>query len=256
MKEKLLFLVCLFALTGSIPVFAQTDFDIMAEELPPFNFEKDGMVQGISADVLVRLFEDIGTPLDRASIKIVPWARGYEAVQNEPGSVLFSMARTEKRETLFKWVGPITELTLGLIAPKEKHIVINTIEDANNYKIGTIREGAPEQLAIEAGVDTDSLDRISRPDLNIKKLQAGRIDMFAFNVPTTFYMMLQTGLNPEDYEVVYTLKETALYFAFHKETDEEFIAKMNDALKALRDPDTDGKSEIDRIREQYLGPQG
>lgn len=248
-------LVIILILSGilTIPVLAQQTFTIMAEALPPFNFELDGVVRGISADLLVMVMEKAGNPIDQSAIKIVPWARGYNAVQNDPGTVLFSMARTEQREPLFQWVGPITDLTLGLMAPKAKHIVLNSLQDANAYKIGTVRDGAPEQLAISGGVSENSLDRISDPVLNIKKLEAGRIDMFAFNVPTTRYLMIDMGINPNDYEVVYTLKQTALYFAFHKDTDPDLIARLNAALQEFHAADANGKSAVDKLIETYLG---
>ena len=253
MKKCIAAVVMMLSVTLSGAAMAQSAFTIMTEELPPFNFEQEGVVQGISADVLMRLMDMVGNQIERSSIQIVPWARGYNKVLEEPGTVLFSMARTEQREPLFTWVGPITDLTLGLIAPKEKKILINSIEDAKGYRIGSIRDGAPEQLVIKAGIEESSLDRISQPDLNIKKLQAGRIDMFAFNVPTTFYLMIQMGLDPNDYEVVYTLKEAQLYFAFHHDMDAAFIARMNTALEELKQPDSTGKSEFDRIVETYLG---
>lgn len=253
MKAFTFILILSVILTVSSAAPAQQTFNIMAEALPPFNFEQNGIVHGISVDALIRIMEKVGNPIERSSIAVVPWARGYKIVQEEPGSVLFSMARTEERDPLFKWVGPITDLTLGLIAPKEEQIVINALEDAKAYKIGTVRDGAPEQLVISGGIEESLLDRISDPGLNIKKLQAGRIDMFAFNVPTTFYLMLQMGLDPGDYEVVYTLKETGLYFAFHKATADELIARLNTALQELKTPDPTGKSDFDALVETYLG---
>ena len=254
--KKILFcsLIVVSALLCS-SAFAQSTFKIMAENLPPFNFEKDGIAQGISVDTLILLMEKVGLPIEQSAIEFVPWARGYDAVQSEAGTVLFSMARTEKREELFQWVGPIFDLTLGLTAKKDRKILLNSLDEAANYTIGTIRDGAPEQLVIDGGISPDALDRISNPELNVKKLAAGRIDMFAFNIPTTRYLMLSIGLDPNEYEVVYTLKRTALYFAFHKDTNLEFIARMNKALEDLKQMDSEGKSEFDAIVERYLGRQ-
>ena len=35
------------------------------------------------------------------------------------------MARTPEREHLFKWVGPINTLSIGLIAKKSSHVTIS-----------------------------------------------------------------------------------------------------------------------------------
>jgi polar amino acid transport system substrate-binding protein len=253
MKQTWITVVCIGVMLLSSIAAAQQPFTIMTESNPPFNFEKDGEVHGISADLLLLVMEKAGHPVKRSDIQIMPWPRAYQEVQEKPGTVLFSMARTEQRENLFKWMGPIQELTIGLVAPKSKKIVINTPDDAKKYRIGTIRDGAPEQLAITAGFDESLLDRIADPVLNIKKLAADRIDMFAFNVPAIFYMMIQEGMNPDDYEVVFPLKKTALYYAFHKDTDAAVIEKMNQALADLKKPDNTGQSPYDQIIKKYLG---
>ena len=80
-----------------------------------------------------------------------------------------------QREKLFKWVGPITDLTMGLVGLKTNSIKLQSIEDADKYRIGTIRDGAPEQLVLAAGIEESNLERIASPEANIKKLHAGRI---------------------------------------------------------------------------------
>lgn len=244
---------CIILMIFCSTVFAEQRFTIMTEKNPPFNFEHEGSVHGISADLLMLMMERIGQPIERSAIQIMPWDRAFKIVQEQPGTILFSMARTEQREKLFAWVGPIYGLQIGLIAPKDKKIIINRLEDAKKYKIGTIREGAPEQLVIQWGIDPEALDRIDDPVLSIKKLAAGQIDMFAFNVPAANYIMLQQGLNPIDFEVTYSLKKTALYYAFHKDTDSAMIEKTNQALLQLKTNDRDGKNPYREIISKYLG---
>jgi len=253
MKRLRIIIALMGMLILSAPADAQQKINIMTEDIPPFNFTKDGVVQGISTDTLLMMLEKAGYPANRSAIKVLPWARAYQAVQEEPGSILYSMARTDEREKLFKWVGPIQEVSIGLIALKSRKIVINTLEDAKKYKIGTIRENATEQLLIKSGFDENTLDRIADAELNIKKLQAGRVDMLAFNIPTTYYLMLQMGLSMKDYEVVHTLKKVSFNFAFHKDTDDKLIEKLNSILAELKKPDATGESPYNRIVKKYLG---
>jgi polar amino acid transport system substrate-binding protein len=246
-------LIAIASLIVLSPAHARAELKIMTEKLPPFNFEENGEVVGISADLLLLAMEEAGQPAPRSAIQVFPWARAYTTVQREPNTVLFSMARTEQREPLFQWVGPIYDLTIGLIARRDRNIVLNSIADAGQYTIGTIRDGAPEQLVIAGGYPLEKLDRLTDPSLNLKKLEAGRIDLFAFNVPTTFFMMRQAGMDPGDYEVVYTLKKAALFYGFHKDTDPELIRKLNTAVSDLKQPDETGRSRYRGIVETYLG---
>jgi len=249
--------IALFVVLLCLPAFTamgEENWKIMTEELPPYNFEKGGEVHGISADILLQLLSRNGISVVRGDIKLLPWPRAYRMVQDTPGAILFSAARTVQREKLFKWVGPITDLNIGLVALKKNHIELKSLEDAEKYRIGTIRDGAPEQLVLKAGLKEGHLDRIADPKLNIKKLRAGRIDLFAFSVPTTRYLMIGMGMNPDEYESVYTLKHADLYYAFHKDTDEKIIRTLNAALQKMRKPGADGRSEVDRIVDSYLNP--
>ena len=247
--------ISLFVLMLCLPIFpagAQESWNIMTEELPPYNFNKDNQVHGISADILLQLMAKNNISIQREDIQLLPWPRAYIMVQNRPGSILFSTARTLQREKLFKWVGPITNLSIGLIALKKNKIQLQSLEDAKKYTVGTIRDGAPEQLVLKAGIEEKDLDRIASPESNIKKLQAGRIDLFAFSVPSTRYLMIRMGIDPDNYESVYTLKQAGLYYAFHKDTDEQLIQALNTTLQELKQPDTTGKSSVDRTVEKYL----
>ncbi len=235
-----------------IPALARPNWNIMTEELPPYNFTRDGQVYGISTDILLKIMKKNGVAVERQDIHLLPWPRAYSTVQDVTGSILFSAARTTEREKLFKWVGPITDLTIGLTALKERNIRLNSLEDTQQYIIGTIRDGAPEQLVLKSGAAESSLDRIASPEANIKKLQAGRIDLFAFNVPSTRFLMLKLGIDPDKYESVYTLKQADLYYAFHKDTDDELIRALNQTLQAMQQPDAAGTSEVDRIIGGYL----
>jgi len=55
--------------------------------------------------------------------------------------------------------------------------------------------------------------------------------------------------------IVYILKEVELYYAFHKNTDDNVIEYMNKALLGLKKPDIDGNSVFKRIKENYLNAE-
>jgi ABC-type amino acid transport substrate-binding protein len=249
---KAIALVVLLICLQAFPAMCRESWNIMTEELPPYNFEQGGEVHGISADILLEIMKKNGISIERKSIQLFPWPRAYRMTLKISGSILFSAARTAEREKLFKWVGPITDLNIGLTALKSRKIKLTSLADAARYRIGTIRDGAPEQLLLRAGVPEKGLDRIAGPELNIKKLQAGRIDMFAFNVPSTQYLMIKRGIDPDKYESVYTLKHADLYYAFNKNTDDRLIDALNRTLQEMKQHDAAGTSKVDRIIAGYL----
>jgi hypothetical protein len=59
-------------------------------------------------------------------------------VLDTPGTMLFSMVRTDAREELFKWVGPIAPHTDVLISMAGSGNEITEITDLNNYFTGVV----------------------------------------------------------------------------------------------------------------------
>ncbi len=250
MKKNICLILLFFLFPGLL--FAQPSVRVMTENLPPFNFIKDGQIVGMATEVVEAVFRQVGCPVEQREIQMYPWTRAYYEVQHVPNTALYSMARTAEREDLFKWVGPISNVTIGVIAKKKRGIKITAVEDFKKYQIGTVRDGAPEQLLIKAGVHTEQLSRLAFPEMNIKKLQTDRIDLFVFNVQTARYLMLTLGMNPEDYETVFSLKKMDLYIGLHKDTSATLVTALQVALDELKQPGDDGKSSFEHIVERYL----
>lgn len=253
-KRSLAFLIIILCTAGPSHAGA-AKIRYMIEQNPPYNFVKDNAIQGIAVDLLIELTKKSSQPVSTDDIVMIPWARGYQTVLTTPGTCLFSMGRTEQRKEQFKWVGPIIELTIGLTASKKKHITIDSIEDLTPYRIGTIRDGAPEQLLLQAGYPADKLERVTKPQQNIQKLVRDRLDLIAFNTTSTYHTMLQSGLDPDDYETVFILKKIELYYAFNRETDDARIEELDHALKELKKTDADGKSPYESIISSYLNAE-
>jgi polar amino acid transport system substrate-binding protein len=220
---------------------------MLTEENAPFNFTEDGALKGIAVDLIVAAMKDASSEVSPAEIQVVPWARGYDAARNQPGTMLFSMARTQERESLFSWVGPIYKAQIGLVAPKSRNIRINSPAELSAYAVATVRDGAPEQLLVKAGVPEKALDRGNGIEANLRKLLDARVDMVAFNIPAVMYNLARMGEDPSNYSVVYVLKELDLHYAFHRTTDPALLKAVQDALDRVR-----SSGGYDAIVRRYL----
>jgi polar amino acid transport system substrate-binding protein len=229
-----------------ISVQAQ-ELKLMTEQNAPFSFDNGSGPQGIAIDLLDEVLKRAGRSEDVDNAEYLPWARAYNKIQQESGTVLFPMARTDSRESLFKWVGPIYGLKIGIIAKKSANVSISGTSDFSRYIIGTIREGAPEQMLIEAGADVSSLDRGANLNQGLLKLKNNRIQAFAFNVPAALYNLKEMGEDPADYEVVYTLKDLEIYYAFNKSTSNSIISQLQSAIDSVR-----SSGKYDQIVNNYL----
>ncbi|NNG02076.1 MAG: transporter substrate-binding domain-containing protein [Desulfobacteraceae bacterium] len=220
------------------------DFTYMTEQYPPFNFDDNGQIKGIGQDIMVEMMKKLGVS---QPVKMMPWANAYQQTLNKPNTCLFSMTRTEERDPLFKWVGPLSSTTVALTAMKSKNIKITSLADVNNYKVGVVRADIGEQLLLNGGVNAENLDATAKTLINIKKLQAGRIDMISYEENVTKWEIKNNGFNPDEFETVYILKEGELFYAFHKSTPDEIVRQFQ---KALDDLKADGTYQ--KILDQYL----
>ncbi len=228
------------------------EMTLMTEEYPPFNFENRGKLEGVAVDLLEAMLAKVGSARSRGDFQLLPWSKGYDAVLNKPGSVLFSTTRTEHRENLFKWVGPLAPARVGVMGLKASGIKINKFADLTRHKIGAIREDIGEQLLLEGGMAKDAIDSSSTIEANIKKLKKGRIDLWAYDETVAKWSIKNDGYNTDEFETVYILKEAELYYAFHKSTPDAVINELQNALDELKKAPADGGlSPYEKIVARY-----
>lgn len=220
---------------------------VLTEKSPPLSFERGGRVVGVATEIFEEMSRRAGVGISGDSIAIWPWARSYEEAKTRDNVVLYSMARTEQREPLFQWVGPIINLRCTLVARKRTRMEFAGFPQVvRDYKIGTVRQSAPEQQLINKGVNKSSLHRVHDMVLNVKKLGEGRIDGLLFNEPAIFHTIKELGMDADDFEVVHTLMQLPLYYAVSKGTDPGLVRQLQDALDAMKSDGT-----VDRIQAKY-----
>ncbi len=250
-KIKLLTATLLICLALPITLTAQSADDIKfaTEIYPPFNFEQDGQLQGISVDLLVAMLAKINSSQTRADIQLWPWARGYQAALHNADACIFACTRTAEREDKFKWVGPIAPTTVALTARKDSNIKIDSLNDVKQYKVGVVIDDVGQQLLKDAGLK-QSLQPLGGKNAIIKsiqKLDIKRIDLLAYEENVVKWEVKNNNLNPADYETVYVLKEGELYYAFNKDADSALIAQLQKALDEIK-----ASGQYQQIVDKYL----
>lgn len=226
--------------------------EYITEDFPPYNFKgDDGDAHGLNVDLLVEMFKEMGASKGRPDIKIQPWARGYRAAQEKGKiNVLFSTTRTEARESLFKWVGPLSEATNALITLKGNphNVVINSDADFANYKYGAIRDDIGELKLKEAGVTSKQITHGANFPALVKMLNAKRVQAISYNATVGLWLIKQAGFNPDDFEIVYSKTIGEHYFAFNKSVDDATVAAHQEALDKVKA----NASLVNSIKDKYL----
>ncbi len=235
---KLLVVIVLFSWVFASYSLAKADtlgqLTFLTENYAPYNYQKDGEIRGTAVELLLKMFKQAGSARGVKDIEVMNWARAYKLAQDTENTVLFSTTRSETREDLFKWVGPISATKISIIGKKNSAIQINSVQDISQYRIGAIRDDIGELLLLNRGVDPKNIYRTNSSENTAKMLIAGRIDLWAYEGSVAFWNLLEQGENPDDYEIIKVLEESYLYFAIQKDTSDYLVARLQTALDQLR----------------------
>jgi len=222
----------------SVPVAAAeaanplAGYTYITEELKPYNYTENGKLTGVAVEVLRLTWAEMD--IQPCSIQVMPWSRAYDMLLKESHIVLFSTLRTEDRENLFKWVGPITDAKTVLIA-KKGSVVINDLQDTNRLRVAVIKNHPPETYLAHNAPDTQ-LHHVSSAQVAIKMLHSGRVDAIALGWDEFVLTIdeLELGHSSEVYEAVWTLNQTESYFALSVGTPDSAVARFQKALDTVR----------------------
>ena len=229
------------------------DLTYITEQYPPYNYQEDGRLQGISVDLLEKIWDKMGADLNRSAIKLLPWTEGYQTTLKENNTVLFTTFRLPERELLFKWVGPIASGRDVLFANRDKNITITTPEDLKKYKIGAINDDVAVQRLLNNGLKKEDLilETTSKPV--IEMLENGSIDAWAYNDLAGMWLLRQSGVRASDYRVAFVLAQSDGYYAFNNNISNSTVQSFQQALDAVKaEKDEAGISSYERTLGNYI----
>jgi polar amino acid transport system substrate-binding protein len=227
MKKLFLMMASLFLL--SVQPLLSAELTILTENLPPLNYVKDGVLVGPSVEIVREIQRRVGS---HEQIKVYPWARAYKMALEEENVVLFSTTHTEERHDKFKWVGPLATKRDILVAKKGSGIKIGSLEDAKKVKrIGTVRDDSKEEYL--KGKGFTNLEPVSDEQKNAQKLVLGRIDLWVQKKPGLRTICELAGVDYDEIEEVYNLREIELMIAFSKKTSDSIVQKWRDAFNEM-----------------------
>jgi polar amino acid transport system substrate-binding protein len=226
---KKLFLFVAFMFLVSVQPVMSTELTILTENLPPLNYLKDGELVGPSVEIVKEIQKRVGST---DKIQVYPWARAYQMALEEKNVVLFGMTHSKERENLFKWIGPLATKRDILVAKKGAGFKINTLDDAKKVeRIGTLREDTRERYLKKHGFT--NLAPVSDEQKNAQKLVLGRIDLWAYKKPGLKTVCKLAGVNYNDVEEVYHLREINVDIAFSKKTSDFIVQKWRGAFNEM-----------------------
>jgi polar amino acid transport system substrate-binding protein len=204
---------------------------VVTEDTFPIQFIQDGEVKGPATELVKSVLAEANILY---TIDVLPWARAYNNVLTQPNTIIYSIARTKHRESLFQWIGSVMKLDYYLVGMD--HLKLKqpiTLGDLKKLRIGAIRDSATEQYLISLGFK--NLYTVNKHSQSIKMLKLGRIDLFPTNYSSFQFSCLHLKVNCQKIKALYQLDQltASLYFALSHQTNSELVDKVNAAYNKV-----------------------
>lgn len=231
MFKRLLLLSLLVGLSFQGFVAEAQTLTLYTESDAPYNFQMaDGKPAGLAVEVVQDIQRRLGT---NEPMNFVPWARAYDTGIRQANVVVFTMARTVERNSLFHWVGPINENSWILVARADSKTKLGGLDDARQlHRIGVYREDARDQYLTQLGFM--NLERsLSNTNL-LKMLSAGRVDAVAMADATVADALKEADLRPSDVRELLNFKTVQVYIAMSNATPKESVESWTNAFAAMQ----------------------
>jgi len=220
---------------------------LMTEDYPPVTFMQDGEVTGLATDMVKEICFRNRVP---TRIRMTSWSSAYQMALVNPNVVLFSTERTEQREELFNWVGPIGHNITSFYARKGSGITVTSLDDAKRVAaIGTTTGWFSEQYL--EGEGFTNLVSSPLPTDTVDKLINGEVDLAVFTDLTIPEILEQAGYAMDDIEPVYAVMTTYFYIALSLGTPQETVSLWRQTLQAMKDDGT-----FEQIYKKYVPGAG
>jgi polar amino acid transport system substrate-binding protein len=130
---------------------ADDQLTLYTEHFPPYNFEQNGVIRGINADILSQacLVAKI-----KCQMQSYPWLRAMELAQKNPASGIFTISRTKSRVELFQWVGPIASSKAYLYRLASRpEVAAKTLDQAKQFSVAVAHGDVYEEFLLSQGFE-------------------------------------------------------------------------------------------------------
>lgn len=228
----LLFIFCSVASASELEaLFA--DLQIFTEDYPPLNYLEDGELKGVSVEILALVYEELGMPMP--DVDVVPWPRGYAIAQRDEPVMLFTMSRTEARESLFQWAGHTHASRTYLVTYEGSGI--DTYDPAlqQDEMVLAIRTDVTQYVMEELGYPTEKLFLVDSNDAMFRAISKRRMKLMSIADSPFRTMRAHEDFQDFPFVVLATTRESQGHFAFSPGVDSALVKAFQNALDNVRD---------------------
>ncbi|PCJ60245.1 MAG: amino acid ABC transporter substrate-binding protein [Planctomycetota bacterium] len=201
---------------------------VVTEDWKPYSYEENNIIKGTSTEIVRKVLSE--TPFEYKMF-LYPWARSFTMASSEPNVLIFAIVRTEEREKLFKWVGPVapSDKVFFYKLKSRTDIKATSIDDLKSLNIGTNQ--LSDKHAYLKKNNFNKITLISNQDATVKQLMAGRIDLLIKHENNLKSILENNNVSKDKIETVLLAFESKPYMAFSNKTSDQIVEKAISAYQ-------------------------
>lgn len=226
-RQSLLGLLLIFA---SVTQVDAKPIMVLTEHLPPYQIDTRSGVSGFATDVVRRVFENAGIPLQ---IEVQDWSRAYQRTLRQPDTCIYSISKSSERTPLFQWVGKLATTQTSMYSLKNRaDIQIQTLDDARKLVTAVTKDDITHHYLLKHGFkEGEQLYVLENVTTMLNVLQGRKdIDLVMINDTILKYRALESGVPIASLKKQFEV--TDLPLDFHLACSLTTSAKIVDRLKS------------------------
>jgi polar amino acid transport system substrate-binding protein len=224
---------------------------LVTEDAYPFQYIENRQLTGMAADIVGEMFKRAGIAHND---EMLSWKDAYDRARLYPNTCVYSTARTDNRERLFKWVGPIVENKWAAFAKKGFTDKLAKPADFKAYRVGVLKGDAKERYLQDIPVtfrSAETDDAANARKLTLDRTAPDKIDLWVTGYYTGLHVAKKIGVT--DIAPIWVFQTSQNYLACHSGTSAEAIQKLQAALDVMKQ-DGSQAAIVARYERQVLPP--
>jgi polar amino acid transport system substrate-binding protein len=207
----------------------------VAEDLPPYHYvDKNGNAAGALVDVTKAILHEAQLS---GQFEIMPMARAYYKLKNNPTSLMMSLLLTPERKPHFTWLGQLYFTDAYLVSLKNSSHQINKLADAKKLKVGTIRGYSSARYLQTKGFQEDkNLILVSHYKQLWDLLFKERVDLIMTNTMTLAKELKNSGYSVNQVAKILPIKRfpSQLQLAANQDISKNTCRHLIEALEKIK----------------------
>ena len=205
----------------------------------PFEYEENGKIVGIDADIANAIAKDLGAEAQLTSISFEGLDSGTGLTSGQCDIALAGISVTDERKSKMEFTDVYFEDNQAILVPKNSKI--SSVKDLKNVKVGAQQATSGESYAKEKGADVVQYED---NELMFSALKTGQVQAVSANLSVISEALTK---DPNSFKIAYQTSENADQIAGAVAPKKKaLLDKANKTIQQLK-----SSGELDKIKEKW-----